>query len=101
MAPFPQPSLLPFFRHLTHEKYVQTVVNHSNRCVSYVRTHFGAVESQKTNFDGLFFAITSSVESHFTNAHPIITTPTVWEPRKLQCIINYTMYTRCTQKVLT
>jgi hypothetical protein len=63
--------------------------------------HFGAVDSEKTYFDGLFCAIISSVELCFTNDHTIIITPTVREPRKLQAIIEYAMYTRCTQKDLT
>jgi hypothetical protein len=62
--------------------------------------YFGAVEPQKTHFDGLFCAIISSVELCFTNDHTIIITPTVWEQRKLQGIIEYAMYTRCTQKDL-
>jgi hypothetical protein len=69
--------------------------------MSHAKTRFGAVESQKTHFDGLFCAIISSVELYFTNDHIIITTPTVWEPRKLQGIMGYAMCIRCTQKHLT
>jgi hypothetical protein len=63
--------------------------------------YFGAVESQKTHFDGYFCAIISSMELCFTNDHTIIITPTGWEPRKLQAIIDYAMYNRYTQKDLT
>jgi hypothetical protein len=63
--------------------------------------YFGAVESQKTHIDGLFYAIINSMELCFTNDHTIIITPTVWEPRKLQAIIEYAIYTRYTQKDLT
>jgi hypothetical protein len=101
MAPFPLPSLQPFFSHLTHETYVQTIVNHSTRCIFNAKTHFGAFESQEDYFDGLSFIIISSVESHFTNDPAIDTTPTVWEPRKLEGIIGYVMFTTCTQKDLT
>jgi hypothetical protein len=81
MAPFPLPSLQPFFSHFTHESYVQTVINCSTRYVSYAKTHFGAFKSQEDYFDGLSFTIISSVESHFTNDHTIDTTSAVWEPR--------------------
>jgi hypothetical protein len=101
MAPFPLLSLISLFSHSTHETHIQTAVNCRSRSISHAKTHFGAVESQKTHFDGLFFAIISSVESCFTNDHTIITTSAVWEPRYLQGIIGYAMCTRCTQKVLT
>jgi hypothetical protein len=81
MAPFPLPSLLPFFSHFTHETYIQAVVNCSTRYISHTKTHFGAFECQEGYFDGLSFAIISSVESHFTNDHTIITTSAIWEPR--------------------
>jgi hypothetical protein len=99
MAPFPyldyslSSVILPI-------KYIQTAVNCSSRYISHAKTHFGAVESQKTHFDGLFCAIISSAELCFTNDHTIDTTPTVWAPRKLQGIISYAMCTRCTQKDL-
>jgi hypothetical protein len=35
---------------------------------------------RKTHFDGLPFAIISSVQSHFTSDHTIITKPAVREP---------------------
>jgi hypothetical protein len=55
---------------------------------------------RKTHFDGLFFAIISPAGLCFTNAHTVITTPTVWEPQKLEGIIGYVMFTRCTQNHL-
>jgi hypothetical protein len=81
MALFPLPLLLPFFSHFTHETYIQTIVNCSTRYISHAKTHFEAVESQEDYFDGLSFAIISSVESHFTNDNTIGTTSAVWEPR--------------------
>jgi hypothetical protein len=66
MAPFPLPWLLPLFSHFTYEKYIPTVVNSSTRCISHAKAHSGPMESQKTHFDGLSFAISSSVESCFT-----------------------------------
>jgi hypothetical protein len=100
MAPFPSPLLLSFFSHFTHEKYIQTTVNCSSRFISHAKTYFGAVGSQKDHFDGLSFAIISSVESCFTNDHTIITTPAVWEPQKFQGIIEYANCTKHTQKYL-
>jgi hypothetical protein len=62
----------------------------------------GAITAaQKDHFDGLSFAIVSSVELYFTNDHTIDTSPTVWAPQKLQGIMSYVMCTRCTQKHLT
>jgi hypothetical protein len=75
-------SLLPFFSHFTHETYVQTGFNHNTKFIPHSTTDFGADEYQKTSFDKFSFAIISPVESHFTKDHTIITTPTVWEPRK-------------------
>jgi hypothetical protein len=94
MALFPLPSLLPFFSHFTHETYIQTVLNCSTRYSYYARAHFGAVESQEDYFNGLSFAIIGSVESCFTNDHTVVTKPAVREPRELQDIIEYAMYTR-------
>jgi hypothetical protein len=80
MAPFPLPSLLPLFSDFTYETYIQTAVNCSTRCLFHAKTYFGAVEYQADNFDGLSFAIISSVESHFTNDHAIIAKPAAREP---------------------
>jgi hypothetical protein len=55
---------------------------------------------RKPHFDGLSFAIISLAGLCFTNDHTVIITPTVWKPRKLEGIIDYVMFTRCTQKHL-
>jgi hypothetical protein len=55
---------------------------------------------RKPHFDGLSFAIISLAGLCFTNDHTVITTPTVWKPQKLEGIIGYVMFTRCTQKHL-
>jgi hypothetical protein len=100
MALFPLPSLPPFFSHFTHEKYVQTVVNHSTRCISHAKTHFGAAESQKDHL--MDFPLSSSAQwSHISPMiTPLLQHLQSGSQKKLQCIIDYAMYTRCTQKDL-
>jgi hypothetical protein len=98
MAPFPHLDYCLSSVILPMKNNIQTAVNCSTRLICHAKMYFGAVESQKTHFDQLFCAIINSMELCFTSAHTIIITPTVWEPRKLQGIIDYAMSTRCTQK---